>query len=148
MIEVETSLANTKLQTNTFESRVSSQMDILTRKLESVASINKKDDTEVLKLREDNERLRRRVQQLEDTIASLQSTSTAAKKEMDAMKLSQDVLKVKITNVKEPLVTVRNSAQRKTDVQRNDESVANQSADPVLEYSLPTRNRFEALLYI
>ncbi|KAI8493021.1 hypothetical protein Bbelb_290250 [Branchiostoma belcheri] len=104
-----------------------------------------KDDAEVLKLREDNERLRRRVQQLEDTIASLQSTSTATKKEMDDMKLSQDVLKVRITNVKGQLVTVRNSAQRKTDVQKNDESVANRSADPVLEYFLPTRNRFEAL---
>ncbi|KAI8502249.1 hypothetical protein Bbelb_198370 [Branchiostoma belcheri] len=138
LIEMETSLAKTKLQANAFESHVSTKLDDITRKLESIGSTPKCADTEVRQLREDNEKLRRRVQHLEETIASLKSASAATQREMSDMKLSHDVMKVKISNVKEKLENTSTfQPPQKTDKRHPPE--------PVLQYSLPTANRFELL---
>ncbi|XP_035664929.1 actin cytoskeleton-regulatory complex protein pan1-like [Branchiostoma floridae] len=68
-------------------------------------------DTEVKKLREENNKLRKRVQQLEEVIASIQSNSTAMKKDMSDMKLSNDVFKVKVANLKDQVKSLNSNAQ-------------------------------------
>ncbi|CAH1269014.1 SVEP1 [Branchiostoma lanceolatum] len=126
---------------NTFETKVSGQLDFIMKKLQSVGCISKNDDAELRKLREDNGRLRRRVQKLEETVTTLQTTSKAAQKEMSDIKLSHDVLKVKVSNIKGQLAR----SQPRSDVQSDKKTANTQPADHVPKYSLHTTNRFEVL---
>ncbi|XP_078678430.1 uncharacterized protein LOC144914451 [Branchiostoma floridae x Branchiostoma belcheri] len=144
LMEFESTLANTKIHANKFEAHVSSQMEIIMKKLDSVNSAPKKDDAELRNLREENARLRRRVQILEESIASLQSTSVTMQKDLRDIRQSQDVLKVKVSNVREDIRCVRDDKQSPK-VQREEKRSATETTETLPKYTLPTANRFDAL---
>ncbi|KAI8514438.1 hypothetical protein Bbelb_070290 [Branchiostoma belcheri] len=142
LLDLEASLAQLKLQSNTFESKVSNQLDIIFKRLDSSCSPVKQ-DTEFKKLKEDNKKLQeenntlcKRVKHLEELVFSLQTESANFQSDLSAVKSSHSTLKVKVSNMKEIML---------------DNAMANNKHESpkqstLLKYAVATSNRFEPLL--
>ncbi|CAH1253656.1 EFCAB8 [Branchiostoma lanceolatum] len=148
LVSMESSLANMKIQANGFESGVSEHLGAMEKKMESIqcACASKNVDSESKKLREENGKLRNRVLHLEEEIAALKTSASAMKTEMSDIKLSQDLMKVKVGNVKELLKSSKHATQLEPVPRKNDVTYETNTEEPVLEYTLPTANRFDALV--
>ncbi|KAI8517759.1 hypothetical protein Bbelb_037760 [Branchiostoma belcheri] len=140
VLELESSLASLKVQSNAFETNVSSQLDTIFKRLptdpNTPVTPAAKYESEILKLRDENNKLRNRVQHLEQQISTLQSKSSDFQKDMSEMKTCQSSLKVKVANMKDALLDKVTSTI--------DEQVPRKQ-NTVLEYAVATSNRFDAL---
>jgi len=140
IMDLEASLAQMKLQSNTFECNVSNQLDTIFKRLDS-SSPPVKQEAELKKLKEDNKKLQEenkklcnRVKHLESLVTSLQTETTSIQGDMSEVKVCHSTLKVKVANIKEALL---------------DQAVAKNNKQPeqnlILDYAVNTSNRFDAL---